>query len=65
MDEKFTDCLRKEAAEIWEAQHQHPFVSGIGDSTLDLERFKFWVRQDYLFLVEYARSVGIGCLAQS
>ncbi len=55
MAETFTDRLHRKVAEIWEAQHRHPFVIGIGDSTLDLERFKFWVRQDYLFLVEYAR----------
>jgi thiaminase (transcriptional activator TenA) len=47
--------LRAIADEIWEAQHRHPFVRGIGDGTLDLERFRFWVRQDYLFLIEYSR----------
>src|SRR5436309_14124238 len=31
------------------------FVRGIGDGTLDIEKFKFWVRQDYLFLIDYAR----------
>ena len=38
-----------------EAQHDHPFVRGIGEGTLDLKRFKFWIRQDYLFLIDYAR----------
>ena len=55
MSEGFTDRLRGTAAQIWEAQHRHPFVQGIGDGTLDLERFKYWVRQDYVFLVDYAR----------
>lgn len=55
MNERFTDRLRCRAAEIWEAQLQHPFVRGIGDGTLHLEKFKFWVRQDYLFLIEYSR----------
>ena len=27
----------------------------LGDGTLDVEKFKFWVRQDYLFLIDYAR----------
>lgn len=40
---------------MWEAQHRHPFVTGIGDGTLDVERFKVWLRQDWLFLIEYAR----------
>lgn len=55
MAERFTDYLRRLADPIWEAQHAHPFVRGIGDGTLDLERFRFWVRQDYLFLIDYAR----------
>jgi thiaminase/transcriptional activator TenA len=52
---RFTDRLYELAEPIWEAQHAHPFVRGIGDGTLDIDKFKFWVRQDYLFLVDYAR----------
>ena len=59
MEERFTDRLHALAGEVWRAQHEHPFVRGIGDGTLDLERFKHWVRQDYLFLVEYARLFGL------
>lgn len=55
MTERFTDRLRQRAATIWDAQLHHPFVCGIGDGTLNLEKFKFWVRQDYLFLIEYGR----------
>jgi thiaminase/transcriptional activator TenA len=51
--------LRAAAAEIWEAQHRHPFVRGIGDGTLDAQRFQFWVRQDYLFLIGYARLLAL------
>lgn len=54
-----SDELRAQAAEVWEAQHAHPFVRGIGDGTLDVERFAFWVRQDYLFLIEYARVLAL------
>lgn len=51
--------LRAAAGEIWDAQHRHPFVRGIGDGTLDLERFRFWIRQDYLFLIEYSRLLAL------
>lgn len=51
----FSDDLRDLAAPVWRAQHEHPFVRGIGDGTLELERFAYWVRQDYLFLIEYCR----------
>jgi thiaminase/transcriptional activator TenA len=56
---RFTDRLHELAEPIWEAQHGHPFVRGIGDGTLDVEKFKFWVRQDYLFLIDYARLVAM------
>jgi len=44
---------------VWQAQRLHPFVQGIGDGSLDLERFRHWVRQDYRFLVEYCRLFGL------
>jgi thiaminase/transcriptional activator TenA len=59
MGQRFSDHLRRVAEPIWAAQHSHPFVRGIGDGTLPLERFAFWVRQDYLFLIEYARLFGL------
>ena len=59
MAERFTERLRQKADGIWEAQHQHPFVRGIGDGTLSLERFEFWLRQDYVFLIEYARLLAL------
>jgi thiaminase/transcriptional activator TenA len=58
---RFSDQLREAAAEVWEAQHQHPFVSGIRDGTLDPERFRFYIRQDYLFLIEYGRLLALAC----
>lgn len=55
----FSQELRAAADPIWQAQHDHAFVRGIGEGTVDLERFKRWVRQDYLFLVEYCRLFGL------
>ena len=59
MDETFSKRLYRLALPIWEAQHDHPFVRGIGEGTLDLKRFKFWIRQDYLFLIDYARLLAL------
>jgi thiaminase/transcriptional activator TenA len=47
--------LRAIADPVWQAQHDHPFVRSIGDGTLDLARFQHWLRQDYLYLIDYAR----------
>jgi thiaminase/transcriptional activator TenA len=57
----FTDELRQAADPIWAAQHEHPFVRGIGTGSLDPRKFGHYVRQDYLFLVEYARLLALGC----
>ena len=59
MGARFTTRLRERAEPIWHAQLEHPFVRGIGDGTLPLDRFAHWVRQDYSFLVEYCRLVGL------
>jgi thiaminase/transcriptional activator TenA len=53
-------AARAAAARLWEAQHAHPFVCGIGDGTLPLEAFGFWVRQDYVFLKDYVRVLALG-----
>jgi thiaminase/transcriptional activator TenA len=58
---RFSDQLRQAAADVWEAQLEHPFVRGISDGTLDPERFRFYVRQDYLFLIEYGRLLALAC----
>jgi thiaminase (transcriptional activator TenA) len=50
-----TDELYRAARPIWDAQLAHPFVRGIGDGSLDEERFKRWVVQDYGYLREFAR----------
>jgi hypothetical protein len=40
---------------------EHPFVRGIADGTLDPDRFRHFLRQDYLFLIEYARVLALAC----
>jgi thiaminase (transcriptional activator TenA) len=60
MTDPLSVLLREAAADIWEAQHRHPFVTGIGDGSLPVERFQLWLRQDWLFLVDYARTLALG-----
>jgi thiaminase/transcriptional activator TenA len=57
----FTDELRQAADPIWAAEHEHPFVRGIGEGSLDAAKFRHYVRQDYLFLIDYARLLALGC----
>ena len=58
---RFTDRLRQAAAENWQAQHDHPFIRGIVDGSLDPERFRYYIRQDYLYLIDYGRVFALAC----
>ena len=55
MSQIFTERLRAAADPVWRAMLEHEFVRSIGDGSVDLQRFAFWVRQDYLFLIDYSR----------
>ena len=50
---KLTEILYEDVKEIWDGYLKHPFVSGIGDGSLSLERFRFYMLQDYLYLSDY------------
>lgn len=52
--------LRNAAASIWEDCLNHPFVIGIGDGTLAVEKFRYFMLQDYLYLFDYARVFALG-----
>ena len=52
--------LRNAAASIWEDCLNHPFVIGIGDGTLAVEKFQYFMLQDYLYLFDYARVFALG-----
>lgn len=57
---KFTDLLFKEVKDIWNEYLDHPFVKEIGEGSLDKEKFKKYLIQDYLYLKEYAKVYSIG-----
>jgi thiaminase (transcriptional activator TenA) len=58
---RFSDRLRRAAADNWLAQREHPFIRGVADGTLDPERFRFYLRQDYLYLIDYGRVFALAC----
>ena len=60
MKDSVSDHLRAAAAPIWEACLKHPFVTGIGDGTLAVEKFRYFMLQDYLYLFDYARVFALG-----
>lgn len=57
---KTIDCLMEAVKDIWAQYNEHPFVRGIQDGTLDREKFRYYIIQDYLYLEDYAKSFAIG-----
>ncbi|WP_026679297.1 thiaminase II [Fictibacillus gelatini] len=58
----FTDRLFENVKPIWTKIHAHPFVRGIGSGTLDKETFAYYMKQDYVFLIDYAKLFAIGSM---
>ncbi len=51
----FSQQLLDDGEHIWEAQKEHPFVRELAAGTLDQAAFEHWVKQDYRYLLDYAR----------
>ena len=56
---KLTDMLRQSVDTLWEKEFNHPFVQGIAAGTLPQKKFQYFMKQDYLFLVEFSRSIAL------
>lgn len=57
---RFTEKLLKESMPIWEKYLEHPFIKEIGEGTLDKNKFREYLVQDYLYLKEYAKVFCVG-----
>ena len=51
--------LKSACADDWYAYCHHEFVQRMGDGTLPLESFQHYLKQDYLFLLHYARAYAL------
>ena len=52
--------LLKATEDIWEGYHAHPFVQGIKTGTLDKEKFRQYIIQDYWYLMDYTKVFAVG-----
>ncbi len=55
----FADDIERQARPIRQAILSHPFITGVGDGTLDLAKFKYYVLQDYVYLIDYSRVLAL------
>nr|WP_312212846.1 thiaminase II [Clostridioides sp.] len=58
----FSRTLKEKTKKIWEDGYNHPFVQGLGEGTLDKEAFKFYLIQDYIYLLGYAKVFAKGAI---
>ena len=58
----FSRGLKAKASKVWEEGYNHPFVQELGKGTLDREKFKFYLLQDYLYLIQYAKVFAIAAV---
>ena len=56
----FTDRLYENAKEIWESYFTHPFLRQLGEGTLPVDTFRYFMIQDYLYLLEYSKVFALG-----
>ena len=59
---KFTEILFEKVNEIWVKTHQHPFVMGMGTGELPVESFIRYMKQDYVFLIDYSKLFALGAV---
>lgn len=54
------ELFKQRTGALWDAYNEHPFVKGIENGDLDKDKFRFYVIQDYLYLIEYSKVFAIG-----
>ena len=55
----FATNVEMKASPVRQAILSHPFIMGVGDGTLSVEKFKYYVMQDYVYLIDYARVLAL------
>lgn len=53
------DDLKKSCQAEWQAYIQHSFVQQLGNGSLAPEAFQHYLKQDYLFLIQFARAFAL------
>ena len=55
----FSEELRRDLDSVWERIFSHPFLKEVQAGSLPLEKFRYYVIQDYHYLEGFGRSVSI------
>ena len=57
---KTSERLLNASKMIWDAYNEHPFVLGIQNGTLERDKFRYYIMQDFLYLKDYAKTYAVG-----
>lgn len=60
MASKLSSQLRLKADRIWRATFAHPFLDELHTGTLPMDRFVYFMLQDYLYLLDFAQVLCLG-----
>src|SRR5262249_29708396 len=52
--------LRGQSDRIWAGLHAHPFLGELSRGVLPLDRFRFFLEQDIMYLPDFARCIATG-----
>ena len=53
--EKLSRRLYERVQELWPQYLRHPFVTQMAEGTLPVEKFRYYMLQDYLYLRDYVK----------
>ena len=57
--QSFSEQLRSDARQIWETIFSNPFIAELESGSLPLEKFRYYLIQDYHYLEGFGRTVSI------
>lgn len=60
MAKPFSAELRRGSAAIWRAIENHPFLRELHAGTLPMEKFTYFILQDYVYLLDFAQVLCLG-----
>ena len=61
----FSRSLKERTKKVWEECYQHSFLQELGRGTLERDKFRFYMLQDYVYLIEYAKIFAMGVVKSS
>ncbi len=55
-----SELLYESVKDIWDSYYTHPFVAEMANGTLGKDQFRYYMIQDYLYLLKYAKVFALG-----